>query len=125
VTPLLFIALALAGGLGAAARLLLDGVIRDRIGGVTPWGTIIINLTGSLLLGLISGLAVSHALPEAVHVVVGTGFLGGYTTFSTASFETIRLLQERRWTVGVLNGLSVLVATTVLAALGLWAGSLF
>ena len=125
MTPLLFIALALAGGLGAAARLLLDGVIRDRIGGVTPWGTIIINLTGSLLLGLISGLAGSHALPEAVHVVVGTGFLGGYTTFSTASFETIRLLQERRWTVGVLNGLSVLVATTVLAALGLWAGSLF
>lgn len=125
MTPLLFIALALAGGLGAVARLLLDGVIRDRIGGVTPWGTIIINLTGSLLLGFISGLAVSHVLPEAVHVVVGTGFLGGYTTFSTASYETIRLLQERRWTVGVLNGLGVLVATTVLAALGLWAGSLF
>lgn len=125
MTPLLFIALALAGGLGAAARLLLDGVIRERIGGVTPWGTIIINLTGSLLLGLITGLAVSHVLPEAVHVVVGTGFLGGYTTFSTASYETIRLLQERRWTVGVLNGLGVLVATTVLAALGLWAGSFF
>jgi CrcB protein len=89
-----------------------------------PWGTITINLTGSFLLGLITGLATTHLLPESVHLIIGAGFLGGYTTFSTASFETIRLLQERKWVAGGLNGLGVLIAATALAALGLWIGTL-
>lgn len=124
MTPVLFICVAAAGGLGSACRLLLDGIIRSRAREAMPWGTIAINLSGSLLLGLITGLASAHLLPEPVHLVVGAGFLGGYTTFSTASFETIRLFQERKWVAGGLNGLGTLVAATALAGLGLWIGGL-
>lgn len=122
MTPLVFIALALAGGIGASARMLLDGLIKSRVSGAIPWGTIIINVSGSLVLGLLTGLATSHVLPEAWHLVIGTGFLGGYTTFSTASFETVRLVQEGRWTAGLLNGLGTLVVATSAAGLGLWVG---
>ncbi|WP_337007352.1 MULTISPECIES: fluoride efflux transporter CrcB [unclassified Microbacterium] len=124
MTPLLFLGIALAGGLGSACRLFLDGLIRSRTRGTMPWGTITINLTGSFLLGLITGFTTKQLLPETMHLIIGAGFLGGYTTFSTASFETIRLLQERKWIAGGLNGLGVLVATTLLAALGLWIGNL-
>lgn len=116
---LVFTALAVAGGLGAMLRLLVDGVIRSRSRGSLPWGTIAINLSGSFLLGLIIGLSVS----ESWELIIGTGFLGGYTTFSTASFETVRLLQEHRWVAGAANGLGVLVAAICVAALGLWVGA--
>lgn len=124
MTPLVFIALAAAGGLGASSRMLLDGLIKSRMSTALPWGTIIINVSGSLALGLLTGLAGANLLPEAWHLVLGTGFLGGLTTFSTASFETVRLVQERRWTAGLVNGLGTLVFATTAAAIGLWAGSL-
>lgn len=124
MTPLLFLGIAVAGGLGAACRLFVDGLIRSRSRGAMPWGTVIINLTGSFLLGLITGFTTDQLLPEALHLIVGAGFLGGYTTFSTASFESIRLLQERKWVAGGINGLGVLVGATAAAGLGLWIGSL-
>ena len=124
MTLLVFIALAAAGGLGASSRMLLDGLIKSRMSTALPWGTIIINVSGSLVLGLLTGLAGANLLPEAWHLVLGTGFLGGYTTFSTASFETIRLLQERRWVAGLVNGLGTLVFATTAAAIGLWLGGL-
>ncbi|MFT4306847.1 MAG: fluoride efflux transporter CrcB [Microbacterium sp.] len=123
MTPLGFLALAFAGGLGSVCRLMLDGVIRARTRGSLPLGTIAVNLSGSLALGLITGLAMAGTLPEDWRLVVGTGFLGGYTTFSTASFETVRLLQEGKTLVGAVNGIGVLVATTVLAGAGLWLGA--
>ena len=125
MTPLSFALVALAGGLGAAARLALDGIIRTRVSSAFPWATIIINVTGSLLLGVLAGLAAGHLVSDASYAIIGAGFLGGYTTFSTASFETVRLLQERKWLAGAVNGLGVLAATTLAAALGLWIGSLF
>lgn len=124
MTPLIFIALALAGGIGASARMLLDGIIKSRASSAIPWGTIAINVSGSLALGLLTGLASAAILPEAWQFVIGTGFLGGYTTFSTASFETIRLTQERRWALSLLNGLGTLVLATAAAGLGLWIGGL-
>lgn len=124
MTPLIFALLAGAGGLGAAARLVLDGLVRSRIQTAFPVGTALINVTGSLLLGFVTGLALSHALPEEWHLVLGTGFLGGYTTFSTASFETVRLLQAARYRAAVGNGLGTLVGAAAAAALGLWLGSL-
>lgn len=124
MTPLIFIALALAGGIGASARMLLDGIIKSRVSSGVPWGTIVINVSGSLVLGLLTGLAGSAVLPEAWHLVIGTGFLGGYTTFSTASFETIRLIQERRWALSLFNGLGTLVMATAAAGLGLWIAGL-
>ncbi|MCS4594874.1 MULTISPECIES: fluoride efflux transporter CrcB [Brevibacterium] len=124
MTPLVFVALAAAGGLGASSRMLIDGLIKSRMSTALPWGTIIINVSGSLVLGLLTGLAGANLLPEAWHLVLGTGFLGGYTTFSTASFETVRLLQERRWVAGLVNGLGTLVFATAAAAIGMWLGGL-
>ena len=124
MTPLLFLVVALAGGVGAVARFLLDGVIRARVGTRMPWGTLAINLSGSLLLGLVVGLAGGGVLPGEWQWALGIGFLGGYTTFSTASFETVRLLQERRIGAGLAHALLQLVAATALAGLGLWLGSL-
>lgn len=124
MTPLVFVTLAAAGGLGASSRMLIDGLIKSRMSTALPWGTIIINVSGSLALGLLTGLAGANLLPEAWHLVLGTGFLGGYTTFSTASFETVRLLQERRWVAGLVNGLGTLVFATAATAIGMWLGGL-
>lgn len=124
MTPLIFIALALAGGIGTAARMLLDGIIKSRVSSGIPWGTITINVSGSLVLGLLTGLASSAIVPESWQQIIGTGFLGGYTTFSTASFETVRLIQERRWALSLFSGLGALVIATAAAGLGLWIGGL-
>jgi CrcB protein len=124
VNPWVFVSLALAGGLGASCRLMLDGIIRSRSRGTLPWATIIINLTGSFLLGLVTGLVAGHVLPDAWHLVAGSGFLGGYTTFSTASFETVRLLQERKRFAALLTGFGTVIGATALAGLGLWLGGL-
>jgi len=125
VTPLLFIAVALAGGLGAAARFVLDGVVRARTASrmTFPVGTFVINATGSLLLGLVVGLTSAQILPETLQAVVGAGFLGGYTTFSTASFETVRLLQERRLGAAAVNSFGMLAVCVLLATAGLLLGS--
>lgn len=111
-----FVLVALAGGVGAALRLLVDGVVRARLGSALPWGTIAINLSGSLLLGLVTGLTAGASPVWAA--VVGTGLLGGYTTFSTASIETVRLLQARRWGAAVVPGAvqPVLAVALALAA---------
>ena len=121
---LTLVLVSVAGGLGAAARLVLDGVISARFRFAYPVGTTVINVTGSLLLGLITGLAISHGMPEQWHLILGSGFLGGYTTFSTASFETVRLLQAGRYPSAVVNGLGMLVLSVLAAAAGLWLGSL-
>lgn len=123
MTPLIFVLLALAGGVGAACRLLLDGLIHSWITTPYPIATTIINVSGSLLLGLVTGFVLTGVLPDEWHLIAGTGFLGAYTTFSTASFETVRLLQERRYVLSLLNGLGMLIASTAAAALGLWIGS--
>jgi CrcB protein len=112
---------ALAGGVGAVARLVLDGVVRSRTGSGYPAGTMLINLTGSLLLGLVVGLT-GGLLPETARLVVGTGFLGGYTTFSTAAVETVRLVADRRWSAAAGHGLLMLAGGVGLAGLGLWLG---
>jgi CrcB protein len=124
VTPLLVLAVAVAGGAGAVARLVLDGVLRSRFALNFPLGTTVINVSGSLLLGLVTGLALTHGLPTEWRVVLGTGFLGGYTTFSTASFETVRLAQQRRYRAALINGFGMMVLALAAAGLGLWLGSL-
>ena len=122
MTAVLVLLLVVAGGLGAVARFVVDGVVRTRFAVAFPLGTVLINLTGSFVLGLLTGLTLAHVLPDAVRLVAGTGFLGGYTTFSTATFETVRLVQERRIAAALLNGLGTLMATTVVAGLGLVIG---
>ena len=115
---------ALAGGVGAVARFVLDGLVRSRVSASFPVGTVLINVTGSFVLGVVTGLTLAHAVPEDLRLVVGTGFCGGYTTFSTASFETVRLVERRRTGLALLNGFGTLVATVCVSALGLWLGLL-
>lgn len=122
VTPLLLLALSLAGGLGAVLRFVLDGVIKRLVPSTFPVGVMVINVTGSFLLGLLTGLVLSGTVSHEWLLVLGTGFLGGYTTFSTASFETVRLLQTRRYGAALLNGLGMLVLAVTLAYLGLYLG---
>ncbi|MGG7466075.1 fluoride efflux transporter CrcB [Plantibacter sp. YIM 135347] len=122
MNPLLFLGIAAAGGLGAVARLVVDGAIRARWATRFPWGTTVINVTGSFLLGLVTGLAVAHVLDDSWKLVIGTGLLGGYTTFSTASVETVRLLRDGRLRAGLANGLGMLVGAVVASALGMLLG---
>lgn len=110
---------AASGGAGAVARFVLDGVLRTRLRWIVPSGTLVINVSGSLLLGVVTGLAAFHAAPDDWRIVLGTGFLGGYTTFSTASFETARLVLERKGVAAVVNSLGMLVLTVLAAAAGL------
>ena len=112
------IAICVAGGVGAALRFVLDGVIRQHATLAFPVPTLVINVTGSLILGLLTGLALGHLLPHHWVLVFGTGMMGGYTTFSTASVETVRLLEERRWVAALLNGFGMLIIATLAAGLG-------
>jgi CrcB protein len=123
MSTIVFLLLALAGGVGSACRLLVDGVVRSRMTTAYPIGTTIINVTGSLLLGLLTGLVLSGLVAEEWRLVLGTGFLGGYTTFSTASFETVRLIGERRFVAALANGLGMLAVSAIAAGLGLWVGT--
>ena len=65
----------------------MDGFVADRVEGAFPWGTFVINATGSFVLGFLTGLALYHAFPKTPKVILGTGLCGAYTTFSTFTFE--------------------------------------
>ena len=131
MTPLLFCALCAAGGLGAGCRFVLDGAVKARLAARSgdssaaglPWATFLINATGSLVLGMVTGLVTAGTLPADWQPVVGTGFLGGYTTFSTAMVETVNLTRQNRHRAAALNGVGVLVVTVLLAGAGLWTGT--
>ncbi|MBD7980994.1 MULTISPECIES: fluoride efflux transporter FluC [Oerskovia] len=118
MTPGVFVLLAVAGGLGAGVRFVVDGLVRSRVRTEFPWPTAVINMSGSLLLGALTGLLVAHLVSSDVAAVVGTGFLGGYTTFSTASYETVQLVRQRRYGLAFAYSLGILVACVGLA----WAG---
>jgi CrcB protein len=123
VTPLGWAAFLIAAGIGAPARYLLDGWVQDRTSGAFPWGTFTVNVTGCLALGLLTGLGLYHALDTTIRTVVGTGGLGAYTTFSTFTFETVRLAEEgaldeafRNAAAGFLVGLGAASAGLALMA---------
>jgi CrcB protein len=117
------LAVALAGGLGAATRFVVDGLLRARFRTAVPVGTMVVNLTGAFALGLLTGW-LAGGLPSTALTVAGTGYLGGYTTFSTASLETAHLLEGRQWRAAVVNAVGMLVAAVLLAALGVRCGQL-
>ncbi|MCC3283736.1 MULTISPECIES: fluoride efflux transporter CrcB [Arthrobacter] len=118
-----FLLLALAGGVGAAVRFLVDGLIRSRLKTTFQWATTIINVSGSLVLGLLTGLTMERVVPTDLSIVIGTGFLGGYTTFSTASYETVQLIKQGRYGASFISGVVMLVFSVAAAVLGLWIGA--
>ncbi len=110
----------LAGGAaGAPARYLLDGFVQSRARGTFPWGTFVINASGSLLLGILTGLALQHGLGATAKTVLGTGFCGAFTTFSTFTFETVRLAEEGAVRGALYNVAANAVVGTVIGGLGL------
>jgi CrcB protein len=121
--PLVFALICVAGGIGAALRLVVDGAVKGRVGTGYPWGTTVINVTGSFGLGLLTGAAAHAGLPHDLLLILGGGLMGGYTTFSTASLETVRLAQAGRLGAALANGLGMLVACIAAAGLGLALGA--
>jgi CrcB protein len=119
MSPLAWVAFVAAGAIGAPVRYLVDGAIGDRTRGAFPWGTFVINTSGSLLLGFLTGLALYHGFPDTPKIVLGTGFCGAYTTFSTHTFETDRLLEDGGHRDALRNTLGTLAAGTAAAAIGL------
>jgi CrcB protein len=109
----------IAGAVGAPLRYLVDVAVTERTNSAFPWATLIINASGSFLLGLITGLGLHHGLAKTVRVVAGVGFCGAYTTFSTFTFETLRLVEEGESSTALANVVASAVAGTVAAAVGL------
>lgn len=125
MTPGIFLLLAFAGGLGAGVRFVVDGLIRSKVKTAFPWPTAIINMSGSLILGILTGLLVSKIASSDVSAVIGTGFLGGYTTFSTASYETVQLIKQKRYSTVVAYSVGILMVCVALAYVGYrWGASL-
>lgn len=111
-------AVLLCGGVGAVARFLVDGAVSRRVASTLPVGTFVVNLSGAFILGFLDGAV----LPKNAALIVGTGIIGSYTTFSTWMFETQRLGEERQLRGGALNLAASLIAGVGIAALGMWIG---
>ena len=124
MSPAVTVGLGLAGGVGAVSRVVLDGVLSGRRPGVFPLPTLLINVAGSLLLGVLAGLVLFQGVPDAWRAVLGTGFCGGFTTFSTASVASVRLAEQDRPGLAALNALGTLALTLLAAAAGLLLASL-
>ena len=109
----------LGGAAGAIARYLLSGMVQERSGGVFPWGTLVVNVLGCLVMGVLAGLAdVRGFMTPPARALLVVGILGGFTTFSAFGNETMNLLLERDVLRAGLNvGLNVVVGITAV-----WAG---
>jgi len=118
--PLLLLVVALAGGAGAGLRYVIDRMIGPRGPGGFPLGILVVNVTGSFALGLLTGLGTVIA-PELA-VILGTGLLGGYTTFSAVSVDTVLLAERRRWWDAAADLLGTLVLAVGAAAAGIGVG---
>lgn len=114
-----FLWVAIAGAIGAPARFLLDAWVQHRTDRIFPWGTFVINTSGSLILGFVTGLVLYHGLPNTPRLLIGTGFCGAYTTFSTFTLESVRLAEDRAVPAAFGNVLGSMVAGLLGAALGL------
>ncbi|WP_122817841.1 fluoride efflux transporter FluC [Nocardioides pantholopis] len=113
-----FLLLVGAGGLGAGTRFVVDGLIRSRVSSAFPWPTALINMSGSLLLGILTGLVAGDLASTETSAILGTGFLGGYTTFSTASYEAVHLVREQKYGMAFAYGFGVLAVCIALAFAG-------
>jgi len=91
----------LGGGLGAITRYALGNLITSKTKSFFPFGTFFINLTGSIILGLVNSLYLKHAISTNLWLFIGIGFLGGYTTFSTFGYETIQLIIAKKFNIAL------------------------
>ncbi|KAA9089395.1 fluoride efflux transporter FluC [Microbacterium radiodurans] len=118
----MLVALIVAGGLGAGVRYVVDALVTRGRQGAFPIGILVVNVTGSTLLGLVTGLGALVG-PDWL-AVVGVGLLGGYTTFSTVSLDTVELARRGRRDWAVVNLAGTFAASVVGAAIGLVIGGI-
>ncbi|KIC58048.1 fluoride efflux transporter CrcB [Microbacterium hominis] len=123
MNPLEMTALVVGGGLGAGARYVMDAAIMRGRSGAFPIGILLVNVLGSFLLGLVTGLGPNVA--PAWASILGVGVLGGFTTFSTVSTETALLAERGRRDWAWINLVGTLVLALIAAAAGLVIGELF
>ena len=115
--------LVIAGAaVGAPLRYLGDRAIQSRHDSVFPWGTFAVNVIGSLILGLVTGAVSAGGASLQVQLALGTGFCGALTTYSTFSYETLRLLEDDARLLAAANVTASIVAGLVAAFLGVAAG---
>jgi CrcB protein len=108
----------LGAALGASSRWFVDQMVQSRHDSVFPWGTFAINVSGSLALGLLLGAAALGPADARWVAAAGTGFCGGFTTFSTFGYETLRLIEDGARLEGAINALGSLAAGLVAAFAG-------
>ena len=120
-TILLVILVGVAAAVGSMLRYAVDQVVQRRTGGVVlPLGTMTVNATGSLVLGVATGLALTGHLSSTGLAVIGAGLCGGLTTFSTWTYETLRLLEDGSVQEALINVVASLALGLALAAAGLF-----
>lgn len=110
---------ALAGGAGAVARYATDRAVENAVGGTFPLGTAVVNVVGALILGAVTGLVRYHGVPARYDDVLGVGFCGGLTTWSTATWESVRLVEGRLYAQAVVYALGGLVVAVAAGAAGM------
>ena len=116
---LLALMVALAAGAGAALRYVVDQQVQGRHMFDFPFGTLVVNASGSLLLGVVTGLSLHHGLPADPTVVLSAGFAGGYTTLSTWAWESVALLENGAMLQSLANALGTVAICLAAAGLGL------
>lgn len=110
--------MAIAGALGALGRHAVHGLVQSRVASRFPYGTLVVNLSGSFALGLLVGFATYQGLDPDVRTVVGTGFIGAYTTFSSFSYDTVGLFEAEGASSALANALGSVVLGMLLATAG-------
>ena len=122
---LAYLWVAIGGALGSVGRYWITGLISAKFGETFPWGTLVINVSGSFVIGIIGALAIPEGRMDSQSRIFATQFLmigicGGYTTFSSFSFRTLQLLQERQWLYAGGN----VILSVVLCMIAVWLGYL-
>ena len=111
--------------LGANLRYWVGDWAAQRFGSSFPYGTLLINLTGSFLLGLIISMALENfVIDPRLRLLLIIGFLGSYTTFSTFAYESVTLISQGQWGAGLFNLLGSSLLGALFAVLGIWLGTL-
>ena len=121
---MIFLIAVLASAAGALTRLVIDSAVKHRWATAMPWATIAINVTGSAMLGVVAGVVLFHGVPSTLQLIAGTGFCGGYTTFSSASYETVRLVERGRVALALSNAAASLLASVLGCGAGLLVANL-
>jgi CrcB protein len=122
---LAYLWVAIGGALGSVGRYWLSGFVAARFGETFPWGTLVINVTGSFVIGIFAALAIPEGRMDSQSRLFATQFLmigvcGGYTTFSSFSLQTLNLLREREWLYAGGN----VILSVVLCMIAVWLGYL-